>query len=224
MTRQIAANWKWCFTLNNYTEVDVVDIVNGFSKARDIMYFFRKEIGAQGTPHLQGLVWCTRRTANGRRAAFRPQNLAKNKSIHWERLKSSVQQHVDYCGGYGDHSEKSGTGTDVFTNMTSEWKSIAQREADALKVREQKEQQKYKEASEHHKNLLWAMRLMDRGKNRWSDDYKKGKQEIDDYMKENMINPILGYGMKDAFWYIMSWGECETIDEYIVWLRQWDEL
>jgi hypothetical protein len=222
MPRQIAANWKWCFTLNNYTEVDVVNVVNGFSKARDIMYFFRKEIGAQGTPHLQGLVWCTRRTSKGRRAAFRPQNLVKSKSIHWERLKSSVQQHVDYCGGYGDHSEKSGTGTDVFTNMTSEWESIAQREARALKVREQKEQKIYKEASEHHTNLLWAMRLMN-GKDRWSDDYRKGLKGIRDYMEEQMIDVIYD-NMDEAFWYVMSWGECQTIDDYIVWLRQWDEL
>ena len=222
MPRQITPNWKWCFTLNNYDEVDIVDIVNGFQNAKDIMYFFRKEVGAQGTPHLQGLVWCTRRTAKGRRAAFRPQNLVKSKSIHWERLKSSVQQHVDYCGGYGDHSEKSGTGSDVFTNMTSEWESIAQREAKALKVQKEKEEQQYREASQHHHNLLWAMRLM-RGKNRWSCDYRKGKQAIDDYMKEQMIDVIYD-NMHQAFWYVMSWGDCQTIDEYIVWLRQWDEL
>ena len=220
MPRQIAANWKWCFTLNNYTEVDIVDIVNGFSKARDIMYFFRKEIGAQGTPHLQGLVWCTRRTSKGRRAAFRPQNLVKSKSIHWERLKSSVQQHVDYCGGYGDHSEKSGTGTDVFTNMTPEWESLAQREAKALKVREQKEQQKYKEASEHHKNLLWAMKLIGNNE-RCSDEWRKGIFAIDDYM---MANHIYGEDeVEDTFWYILSWGECKTIDDYIVWMRQWTD-
>lgn len=222
MPRQIAANWKWCFTLNNYSEVDVVDVVNGFSNARDIMYFFRKEIGAQGTPHLQGLVWCTRRTAKGRRAAFRPQNLVKNKAIHWERLKSSVQQHVDYCGGYGDHSAKSGTGSDVFTNMTSEWKSIAQREAEALKVQKEKEKQEYTIASQHHHNLLWAMRLM-ANNHRCSCDYMKGKQAIDDYMRDNMID-IIYDNMQEAFWCVMSGGDCQTIDDYLVWLRQWDEL
>ena len=212
MTKQIAANWKWCFTFNNYTEVDIVDIVDAFSNHKDIMYFFRKEIGEQGTPHLQGLVWCTRRTSKGRRAAFRPFTLTKNKRIHWEPLKSSVQQHVDYCGGYGDHSEKSGTGGDVYTNMTPEWESLAQREERALKVAAQQQQQLEQQAEKDYDEMKPYIEMI-RCNKTCSELWRKGHHMIDDY-----INNGPSYYM---FWDVLSGGVCKNIEEWMEWERQW---
>lgn len=45
-----------CFTLNNYTEVEVTTLK---SNVRDIRYcVFQQERGANGTPHLQGFAYC----------------------------------------------------------------------------------------------------------------------------------------------------------------------
>ena len=44
----------WCFTLNNYTEEDVVRLQ---ALGGEVDYLIAgKEVGTNGTPHLQGLV------------------------------------------------------------------------------------------------------------------------------------------------------------------------
>ncbi len=232
MPKQCPANWKWCFTFNNYTEVDIVDVVDVFSNAKDIMYFFRKEIGEQGTPHLQGVVWCTRRTSKGRRAAFRPFTLTKNKRIHWEPLKSSVQQHVDYCGGYGDHSEKSGTGGDVYTNMTPEWMSLAQREKRALKVEEKARQEEYNDAMKRYEDMkvLWE-------KKQWCDMMRRTHSKIrpidgwlDEFHKVLDIEKEWSWAIYHekyrregpCWWNVLSYGECNSWEEWLVYVRQFD--
>ncbi len=210
MTKQCPANWKWCFTFNNYTEVDIIDLVDVFSNAKDIMYFFREEIGEQDTPHLQGVVWCTRRTSKGRRAAFRPFTLTKNKRIHWEPLKSSVQQHVDYCGGTGDHSEKSGTGGDVYTNITPMWESVSMREERALKVAEEQQQQMEQRAEQEYDDMKPYIAMI-RNNDVCSELWRQGHIIVDKYMDEH-------YHM---FWEVLSGGECKNIEEWMVWERQW---
>lgn len=53
--KQISPAIRWCFTLNNYNEKDIIfysSIIKEYCK----IGFFSKEVGKSGTPHLQGYV------------------------------------------------------------------------------------------------------------------------------------------------------------------------
>lgn len=80
---------RWVFTLNNYNEVDEVDILD-FVNKRSAEYVIGKEIGDNGTPHLQGFLLFPDRIDF---------NLLKklNSRIHWEVMKGSVKQNITYC-------------------------------------------------------------------------------------------------------------------------------
>lgn len=84
-----------CFTLNNYTEEEYKSITNW-----DCKYLIvGKEVGEQGTPHLQGYVeW------NGSK---RLSTLKKiNGRIHWENRKGTAKQAADYCKKENNFFEK----------------------------------------------------------------------------------------------------------------------
>jgi len=76
----------FCFTLNNYTEEDVIAL----SGVRCEYIIFGFEVGESGTPHLQGYV----RFKNP--AKF---NEVKNKmpKCHIEIAKGSAKQNITYC-------------------------------------------------------------------------------------------------------------------------------
>lgn len=90
----------WCFTLNNYTENEHGALVQLFSESDDKYYFIvGREIGKNGTPHLQGYV----QKKEGR---FRPlpcfQVLRNNKNaMHFERAKGNRRQNYKYCSKEG---------------------------------------------------------------------------------------------------------------------------
>jgi len=77
---------RWCYTLNNYTEEEE-QALNSCDSAYHIV---GKEIGENGTPHLQGyFVFKTMK------------RLAALKKIsdraHWELAKGTTEQNVVYC-------------------------------------------------------------------------------------------------------------------------------
>lgn len=76
---------RWTITVNNYEDKDSVTITQLFDK-----YIIGKEVGEQGTPHLQ---------AYGERTnAVRFDTLAKALPRgHFEKAKGSKQQNIDYC-------------------------------------------------------------------------------------------------------------------------------
>lgn len=80
---------KWCFTLNNYTAEDVE-----YLKCSNVplcqIIMFQSEIGEEGTPHLQG--WVEFQTKKRPMSVFK-----ENNKIHWELMKGSVQDSIDYC-------------------------------------------------------------------------------------------------------------------------------
>ncbi len=70
--KQIAPSKRWCFTLNNYTEIDISSI--DAIKSKCDLIIVGKEIGEQGTPHLQGYCEFSNK--------LRPLSLKLNKGIH----------------------------------------------------------------------------------------------------------------------------------------------
>lgn len=89
----------WCFTLNNPTE-DVEQTVTDFLSSGDVAYgIFGREVGAAGTPHLQGFVILRR----SRELSF----LRRKFQAHWSRrhANSTNEQARDYCKKDGDFEE-----------------------------------------------------------------------------------------------------------------------
>ncbi len=76
----------WCFTLNNYNEEDIKNLLEAFKKCR---YVFQEEKGDEGTEHLQGCV------------TFKNQvYFSKVKEIcekaHWEVARNTIKAR-EYC-------------------------------------------------------------------------------------------------------------------------------
>lgn len=90
---------SWCFTLNNYTDEDLLrcKLVGEMSGTTYIV--FGKEVGESGTPHLQGYVWFKS-----------PRKLPAVKALigeraHFEPRKGTHAQAADYCKKDGDFQE-----------------------------------------------------------------------------------------------------------------------
>lgn len=85
----------WCFTLNNYTEEDVIT----FHDLECEYIIVGKEMGESGTPHLQGYVYF----ANARSFA----SMKKlNGKTHFEKAKGSPMDNYKYCSKEGNFYEK----------------------------------------------------------------------------------------------------------------------
>lgn len=91
--RQISPAKKWCFTLNNYSIMDISSIVP-IIRANCKMAIIGKEVGETGTPHLQGFCNFKRK--------IRPLSLFNSNNIHWEKCKGSVKQNIEYCSKDND--------------------------------------------------------------------------------------------------------------------------
>lgn len=81
---------KWCFTLNNYTEKEVENILLFFTQKKNTLYIIGKEIGEQKTPHLQGYV------------EFKNQiTFSRFKKVcdrlHLEKARGTREQNKKYC-------------------------------------------------------------------------------------------------------------------------------
>ena len=84
--KQISASKHWCFTFNNYTEVDITDLCK-MCKVLAYCYIFQEEVGAKGTKHLQGYIEFIKRTRP--KSSFSPK-------IHWEKCRN-IQASREYC-------------------------------------------------------------------------------------------------------------------------------
>lgn len=83
-----------CFTLNNYTEDEETAIRDFLSTCRFGIY--GREVGAGGTPHLQGYCY----GFNARRLPGWKTGLGQR--AHIEFAKGSVESNVEYCSKEGD--------------------------------------------------------------------------------------------------------------------------
>ena len=88
-TKQISPAVKWCFTWNN-PPTDWEDLLTQNEKFRSSKkYMFQPEVGASGTPHIQGFIIFQRK--------LRPTSCGLSKKIHWEKMKGSVKDNIEYC-------------------------------------------------------------------------------------------------------------------------------
>lgn len=113
----------YCFTLNNPTAEEEKDI-------NDLNYrylTYGREIGENGTPHLQGYVHF---------ATQRPFNTVKGLIPRWhvEQRKGTIEQAITYCHKDGDYVEHGDIPTDNKSHATKggqankqRWKEILQR-------------------------------------------------------------------------------------------------
>lgn len=78
---------KWCFTFNNYLETDIVPICRVLDRIAE-RYVFQREVGEQGTPHLQGAVWLYKK--------MRFTEFGLPRTIHWEPMRNEAAA-GEYC-------------------------------------------------------------------------------------------------------------------------------
>lgn len=89
----------WCFTINNWTPNDVL-LLQALHPARVTFIIFGREVGANGTRHLQGYLELPRRLRfNQVVALFQPIR------PHIERRAGTAEQARDYCRKDGDYTE-----------------------------------------------------------------------------------------------------------------------
>lgn len=85
---------KWCFTFNNYTDSNFETIKKVCSTLCRCAVI-GKEVGEQGTPHLQGYIEF--------KTKARPKSKFKfTDKIHWEKAKGSRDENYKYCTKNGD--------------------------------------------------------------------------------------------------------------------------
>lgn len=92
-TKQISPAKRWCFTLNNYTDLDISSI-RAVTEATCKIAVVSREVGEGGTPHLQGYLEFIKKV--------RPVNKFHTKRIHFEKCKGNRQENYDYCTKDGD--------------------------------------------------------------------------------------------------------------------------
>lgn len=91
MPKQVAPSKYWVFTWNNYPELwkDMLLACPHIGR-----YIFGKEVGENGTPHIQGYMEFTKRV--------RPKTAIGIDAIHWETRRGTSQEAIDYCAKDGD--------------------------------------------------------------------------------------------------------------------------
>jgi len=89
------AERAWCFTINNYSESDCL-VLDGLPVEYLI---YGKEVGASGTPHLQGYLY--------RKAKYSLRQLKKLfPRAHLEVSKGTPEDNREYCSKEGNFTER----------------------------------------------------------------------------------------------------------------------
>ncbi len=89
---QIAPSKKWCFTLNNWIQQDVDNLME-IERSIVPRLQFSSETGDTGTPHLQGWLEFAQKK---RPQKFMAQIMGHSR-MHWEKMRGSIVQNIGYC-------------------------------------------------------------------------------------------------------------------------------
>lgn len=92
---------NFCFTINNYEDTDIGDFLE-FCKIGGHYGIVGKEVGKEGTKHLQGFV----HLKNAKTFEAARKSLQKiNGGTHIEIARGTIGQNIDYCSKDGDFVE-----------------------------------------------------------------------------------------------------------------------
>jgi hypothetical protein len=81
----------WFWTLNNYTDEDIVSLSHNIWNNCPInKYVFQEEIGGNGTKHLQGVTQFENQVSFSTLKEF-------NDRVHWEKDKMGLKACIKYC-------------------------------------------------------------------------------------------------------------------------------
>jgi len=94
---------NWCFTVNNYTDVEVQQLAQAATElleSESVLYVvYGKEVGDQGTPHLQGYA------SFPKRITMHQLKQQLKLRAHCEPAKGTPVQASSYCKKDGDYTE-----------------------------------------------------------------------------------------------------------------------
>lgn len=102
--KQVSPSSGWCFTLNNYTEDEYSSLVQRFQAVGDKLFFcIGKEVGEQGTPHLQGFAKSKVSTYKWRPIPMF--SVVRNgvNCGHWTKMQKCMTANLNYCKKDGDY-------------------------------------------------------------------------------------------------------------------------
>lgn len=125
---------KYCFTLNNWNDDELNKIIKT-AVTGNIKYIIGKEIGEQGTPHLQGYI-----NLPIKKSWSAVCKLFNNARIHFTECKGSEKQNVVYCSKEGNfvsnfyEAEEPLEILDKLDDWMSELETIVTTKADKRKV------------------------------------------------------------------------------------------
>lgn len=85
---------KWCLTLNNWTEKELVQLRDHF-ESKEATYIIGKEVGESGTAHLQCFV-------EFKNAVYFTALKKLNSRLHIEKARGNNEQNFKYCYKQGD--------------------------------------------------------------------------------------------------------------------------
>jgi len=86
---------NWVFTWNNYTEEDIKKLSTWVESGAAGGVAYAKEVGASGTPHLQGYVHMKKKSSLKTMKAL-------SGKCHWEKMKGKLADSERYCSKQGE--------------------------------------------------------------------------------------------------------------------------
>lgn len=101
-SKQISPSKRWCFVLNNYTELEEKFVCSKITSVCS-RGFFSKEVGESGTPHLQGYLELS---TKGRPLSSKL--FGNCDRIHWIKAKGSLEDNMEYCSKQNEFCFKYG--------------------------------------------------------------------------------------------------------------------
>ena len=97
-SRQVSPSNGWCFTLNNYTDEEYSSIVHLLETSIHYFYCIGKEVGEEGTPHLQGYICLKDSKKKFRMTKFEELCIRNGvKCMRCFRAKGDKFANLDYC-------------------------------------------------------------------------------------------------------------------------------